>query len=268
MPYVKLDSGTKLYYEDQGTGQAVIFLHGVMMSSTFFHKQVPYFSEKYRMITLDFRGHGQSSKVEYGHTVAQYARDLKLFIEKLDLRDVIIVGWSMGAFVAWDYVDQFGTENIKALTVVDQSASDFIWPDPDWEFGAFDLGAIKDLMQSIQEDQNGFNSNFIHGMYKEQPDPTEFEWILQEMNKLPSSIESTIVCNQALVDYRKTLSKVNVPTLICFGSTGFFPVAAGKYIQDRIPGSQLVAFENSSHLLFLEETEKFNQEVDTFISSL
>lgn len=237
-----------------------------MMSGKFFHKQVPYFSEKYRMITLDLRGHGQSSKVEYGHTVAQYARDLKQFINKLDLENVILVGWSMGAFVLWDYVNQFGTKHIKALTIVDQSPSDYIWQG--WEFGAFDFDAIKGVMQAIQEDQNGFNSEFIYGMFKEKPDPKDHEWILEEMNKLPASIESTIVFNQTAVDYRDSLSNVDVPTLICFGSVGFFPVAAGKYIQEQIPGSKLVEFENSSHLLFLEETEKFNQELDAFFSGL
>ncbi|WP_099159563.1 alpha/beta fold hydrolase [Virgibacillus ndiopensis] len=266
MPYAEVDSQTKLYYEEQGKGQPVIFVHGVMMSSKFFHKQIPYFSKKYRTITLDLRGHGQSSKVEHGHTVAQYARDLQKFIGLLDLKNVILVGWSMGAFVLWDYVNQFGTENVKALTVVDQSPSDYIWPE--WEFGAFDFETIKGVMQAIQEDQNAFNSDFIYGMFKEQPDPKDHEWILAEMNKLPASIESTIVFNQTAVDYRDTLSNVDVPTLICFGSVGFFPVAAGEYIQERIPGSKLVAFENSSHLLFLEETEKFNWELDAFFSGV
>ncbi|WP_394347937.1 alpha/beta fold hydrolase [Halorussus salinisoli] len=51
-----------------------------------------------------------------GHTVAQYARDLHTFVEQHDLEDVVFVGWSMGAFVPWDYVDQFGTERIRGLS--------------------------------------------------------------------------------------------------------------------------------------------------------
>ncbi|RDW17084.1 alpha/beta fold hydrolase [Oceanobacillus chungangensis] len=266
MPYVKLDSETKLFYEEKGNGQTIIFIHGVMMSSKFFYKQIPFFSKKYRTIALDLRGHGQSSKVAHGHTVAQYARDLQTFIEKLELKDVILVGWSMGSFVVWDYVNQFGTENIKAVTIVDQSASDFLWPN--WEHGAFDFAALTGLMQIIQEDQHGFNRNFIDGMFKEKPSDEDVQWILAEMNKLPASIESTIVYNQSIVDYRETLSNIDVPTLICFGTVGFFTIEAGAYIQERIAGSTLVAFENSSHLLFLEETDKFNRELDTFFSRL
>jgi len=266
VPFVELNSKTKLFYEDSGKGQTIIFVHGVMMSSKFFYKQVPYFQENYRVITLDLRAHGNSTKVQNGHTVAQYAKDLKLFIEKLNLNDVILVGWSMGAFVLWDYVNQFGTENIKALTIVDQSASDYIWPE--WEFGAFDFNILKNVMQSIQEDQNGFNSEFIYGMYKENPPPEDHQWILEEMNKLPAAIASTIVFNQTAVDYRETMSNVNIPTLICFGSSGFFPLAAGEYIQNKIKGSKFVPFYESSHLLFLEETEKFNKELDLFFKSI
>ncbi|MFG6147834.1 alpha/beta fold hydrolase [Halobacillus sp. B23F22_1] len=267
MNYLSIDSKTKLYYQGEGVGQTVIFVHGVMMSSQFFHKQYPYFKEKYRTIMFDFRGHGESSKVEYGHTVANYARDLKSLIEHLELKDVILVGWSMGAFVVWDYINQFGTNNIKAITVVDQSPSDYIWEG--WEYGAFTFDDIKGVMQAIQEDQKGFNADFIYGMFKEKPDKQEHKWILKEMMKVPASIASTIVFNQTAVDYRENLSNIDVPALICFGRDDkFFPVAAGEYIQQKIPGSKLVPFENSSHCLFLEEPDKFNQELDKFFQSL
>ncbi|WP_077624655.1 alpha/beta fold hydrolase [Sediminibacillus massiliensis] len=267
MAYIDVDSETKLYYQDEGEGKPVIFIHGVMMSSKFFYHQFAYFKENYRTITFDLRGHGDSSKVNHGHTVANYARDLKLLIEKLELKDVVLVGWSMGAFVAWDFINQFGTDNINGVVIVDQSPSDYLWDG--WEFGAFNFDTIKVVMQEIQEDQRMFNSDFIYGMFKDKPSPKEYEWILEEMMKLPASIASTIVFNQTAVDYRGTLSNVNVPALICFGRDDkFFPVAAGEYIQKKIPGSKLVPFEESSHCLFLEETNKFNHELDQFMKGL
>ncbi|SDK02180.1 alpha/beta fold hydrolase [Sediminibacillus albus] len=267
MPYLDIDSVTKLYYQEEGKGQAVIFIHGVMMSSKFFHRQFPYFKEKYRTVTFDLRGHGDSSKVPYGHTVANYARDLKILIEKLELKDVILVGWSMGALVVWDYVNQFGTDNLKALTIVDQSPSDYLWEG--WDYGAFDFEAIKQVMRAIQEDQHAFNSDFIYGMFKDTPDSGQHRWILEEMMKLPAVIASTIVFNQTAVDYRDSLSNVDVPALLCFGRDDkFFPIAAGEYIQKRIQTAKLIPFENSSHCLFLEEPAKFNKELDQFFQSL
>ncbi|MFC7321706.1 alpha/beta fold hydrolase [Halobacillus campisalis] len=267
MPSINIDSDTNLYFQDEGEGPTVIFIHGVMMSSKFFEQQLTYLKAKYRTITFDLRGHGNSSKVEHGHTVANYARDLHVLIEKLELKDVILVGWSMGAFVVWDYIDQFGTDNIKAVTIVDQSPSDYLWEG--WEYGAFNFDAIKGVMQAIQDDQRAFNSEFIYGMFKDKPAPSMHEWILEEMMKVPTSIATTIVFNQTAVDYRETVSKVDVPTLICFGRDDkFFPVAAGEYIQNKIPGSTLIPFEQSSHCLFLEEPDKFNIELDKFFMGL
>jgi len=62
-------------------------------------------------------------KTELGHTLSQYARDLRVFLEQLDLDDVVLVGWSLGALVSWEYVDQFGTGRIRALVGVDMEPS-------------------------------------------------------------------------------------------------------------------------------------------------
>lgn len=267
MPYVTIGAETELFYEDHGEGTPVIFIHGVLMSSKFFHKQIPYFKEHYRTIVPDLRGHGKSSKVQAGHTVPAYANDLKEFISKLGVENVILVGWSMGAFVIWDYINQFGTDGIKAISIVDQSPSDFNWPD--WDFGAFDLEAISGVMAEVQTNREQFYKGFIGQMLRAEPKEEDTQWMLEEMLKLPASVASTIVFNQTVVDYRTTLSNADVPALLCFGrDQKFFPVAAGEYIQARIPGSKLEVFENSSHCPFLEEPEAFNATLDQFIKSV
>jgi non-heme chloroperoxidase len=108
MPFFNADEKVELYYEDEGEGTPIIFIHGVWMSSRFFHKQIPYFRAGYRVITIDLRGHGKSSHIQDGHTIAEYARDLHKFIGKLELKNVVLPVSSMGAFVAWEYLKQFG----------------------------------------------------------------------------------------------------------------------------------------------------------------
>lgn len=104
MPYVRCN-GADLYYEDRGEGQPIGFLHGVMHSLRFLELQLAGLSNEYRTIAIDCRGQGRSEKTELGHTVPRYARDLRSFIEHLDLEDVVLVGRSMGAFISWDYVN-------------------------------------------------------------------------------------------------------------------------------------------------------------------
>lgn len=267
MPFMNLDQEVQLYYEDEGKGTPVIFIHGVWMSSRFFQKQLPYFKNNYRTILLDLRGHGKSSKVHYGHTVAQYARDLELFMDTLELKEAVLVGWSMGAFVIWDYFKQFGESRVKASVIVDELASDFKWPD--FDIGAFDFAALTGIMKAIQEDRKGFLKGFLPLMFKEEVSRGEMEWMLEETTRLPESVASAILFDQSVVDYRDTLGAIRVPTLLCFGKEEkLIPVAAGQHLNNNIPQSKLVIFKDSCHCPFLEEPDQFNRVVEAFIKDV
>ena len=267
MAYFNIDDSTQLYYEEAGQGQPVIFIHGVWMSSRFFHKQMPYFGQRYQAIAVDLRGHGRSSSVHYGHTMGRYAQDIRALIQGKGLKDVVLVGWSMGCFVIWDYFRQFGAENIGATVLIDEGASDFKWPD--WEYGLFDLPTVIHLMSEIQTNRATLLQGFIPMMFKEMPAEKDVQWMLEENQRLPESIASAILFDQTMQDYRPDLAGVNVPSLIVFGGDEkkLVPIAAGEHLQQNIPNSKLVIFENSSHCPFLEEADRFNQEVDQFIQS-
>ncbi len=266
MPYVSLN-GTQLYYEEKGLGQPIIFIHGVWMSGRFFHKQFEYFAQRYRTIILDLRAHGRSAQVHSGHTMANYARDIHGLMERLKLADVVLVGWSMGAFVIWDYFKQFGAENVKAAVIVDQSASDF--KAPDWPLGVFDLKSLCQLIAAIQTDRETVVRQFIPKMFKKEPTEEDTKWMFDETTRLPESIASTILFNQTMQDYRPTLSSFTVPTLLCFGiDEKLIPVAAGEHLYQNLPDARLLVFEQSGHCSFLEEPDRFNQEIDRFVQSL
>lgn len=176
---------------------------------------MPYFSEKYRSISVDLRGHGQSSHVETGHTISTYAHDLHAFIEALSLKNVILVGWSMGAFVVWEYIKQFGEQNLKASVIVDELASDYKWPD--FPIGAFDFPTLIHFMREVQTNQVEFLKGFIPLMFKDPLSEDDSAWMLEEVTKVPASIASAILFDQSAVDYREDLNKITKPTLLCFG---------------------------------------------------
>ncbi|WP_141430756.1 alpha/beta fold hydrolase [Bacillus sp. 03113] len=267
MPTYTLKDQTQLYFEEKGQGMPIIFIHGVWMSSRFFHNQLPYFSENYRVFLLDLRGHGKSDQVPFGHTIETYARDLEEFITGLGLKDVVLVGWSMGAFVVWEYLQQFGEENVKANVIVDEMASDFKWPD--FPIGAFDFPTLIHFMRGIQNDRRATLKGFVPLMFKEELPEKEMEWIMEEVTKMPESIASAILFDQSVVDYREFLPKITIPSLLCFGrEEKLIPVAAGEHLRDNIPNSKLEIFENSCHCPFLEESERFNLAVHQFIQTV
>ncbi|WP_459502952.1 alpha/beta fold hydrolase [Bacillus sp. C1] len=267
MPILKLENNVELYYEDQGKGKPILFIHGVWMSSRFFHKQIPYFSENYRAISIDLRGHGRSSHVESGHTITNYAHDLHIFIEALGLKDVTLVGWSMGAFVVWEYIKQFGEHNIQGSVIIDELASDFKWSD--FPIGAFDFPTLIHFMKEIQTNQTKFLTDFIPLMFKESLTTEDLTWMLEEVTKVPASIASAILFDQSVVDYREELKNITKPTLLCFGrEEKLIPIAAGEHLHEHIHNSRLIIFEDSCHCPFLEEAERFNTILDSFMQSL
>ena len=267
MPKFDLPDGARLYYEDKGTGPVILFIHGVWMSGRFFRRQLPALSKRFRVIVVDLRGHGRSSHFPRGHTVANYARDVRALIDGLGLQDVVLAGWSMGAFVVWDYFKQFGPHRVKATIVVEESCSDFKWPD--WPLGMADFNGLCQMMKAVQEDRGPFVHDFIKLMLKDPPTPEVDAWMFKEITRLPESIASAIIFDQTVQDYRPVVPTIQAPTLLCFGrDEKLIPVAAGEHLQKHMPNARLVVFENSGHCPFFEEARRFNREVESFVAGL
>src|SRR5438874_976701 len=116
--------GVELNVRETGGGRPVVFLHGVMCSGWFFQRQLEHAAGgAWRAIAPDFRGHGDSEKVLEGHTVPNYAHDVHALIGQMGVERPVVVGWSMGAMVAWDYLQAFGQGDVAGLVIVDQPPS-------------------------------------------------------------------------------------------------------------------------------------------------
>jgi non-heme chloroperoxidase len=266
MPTVTV-RGVELHYEESGSGRPVVFLHGVWMSARFFERQLGPVGERHHAIALDFRGHGLSEKTEDGHTVPEYAADLHAFLEALDLEEVVLVGWSMGAFAIWDYVLQFGVDRLAGVVVVHESASDFGWEG--WEHGLIPPEMLRDLNAGVQSGRTELIQHFIPLMFKDDPPLGDVPWMAEEMARPPAGVASSILLDQTLRDYREMLGAVTVPSLVVWGADEkLFKVAAGEYLVERMPDARLVVLEESCHCPFLEEPEKFNAAVLEFVDSL
>lgn len=163
-------NGAELYYESDGDGVPVVFLHGVLMSSRFFSEQKS-LSDEYQVITLDFRGHGRSEKTETGHTLPQYARDLEAFLDAQGLSDVILVGWSMGSLVAWEYVRQFGTDRFRGFVSVEQQPLDL--EQEDYEHGVFGFDELHGLMELGQTNPHELAWSLIDETLVDEPNTVE-----------------------------------------------------------------------------------------------
>lgn len=236
-----------LYYESVGEGEPLIFLHGVWMSSQFFKLQQDYFGKKYAYYALDFKGHGRSTDDGTGHTIAAYAKDLKDFIANKGLQNVNLVGWSMGSFVIWEYLKTFGTSNLKTVTIVDQGPTDL--QNEAWQMAPLPFASLAHFMELVQTDQLAAVQALVPLMFKDTLASEELDWMVKEGLKMNPASASAILFNQTAVDYRADLKSFSIPALLIFGrDEKLLKVSNGEYINEQMPNSELVIFENSGQI--------------------
>ncbi len=265
MPTLTTPDGAVLDYIDAGTGRAIVLLHGVCMSREYFRHNISPLAANHRVIALDFRGHGASPDCTHGHTVAQYARDVRFLLEQLDLSDVVLAGWSMGSIVIWQYIAQFGTDRLAAQIVISQGPSDL--KRDDWSLGVLTIDELGDFCTHLQEAPRDAWEEFIPAMFcAERSDVAA--WIDVTMRVAPTT-QTAILLSQTLPDGRPVLDGLQLPTLLTWGrDEKLIAVANGEWIRDHVPGAELAMFEESGHCPMLEQPETFNEVVATWIGAL
>ncbi len=260
-------NGADLYYEEYGEGVPILFLHGAWAGLRFFESQLSGLSDGYRTVALDFRGHGRSEKTEAGHTLPQYARDVEAFLDDRGLDGVVVVGWSLGAHVSWEYVDRFGTGRIRALVDVDMEPAPVSWEDD--EHGTYDPGRIGDIHTAIQSDHWSFAERVMEQVLKDPPSPELRTLMFDEMTRCPPPVKSAIIVDATVREYRDVLPEIDVPTLVCAGADEKWrTVAAVEDAAESIPDARFELFEESGHDLTVEEPERFNRVLREFVESV
>jgi non-heme chloroperoxidase len=256
-----------LHIEEEGDGPAIVLLHGWSMSGRFFEAQMGGALPGHRVVVPDFRGHGRSEKVLSGHTVDNYAADIHLLLGELAIERPLLVGWSMGAMVALEYVKAFGDDSVAGIGIVDQPPSDLILDGLPYTSGTTVEG-LAEAVAALQRDQAAVAVTVANLMLHE-PTETVTSWIVSEMLLVPPVIASTILVDQTLKDYREVVSRLRCPTLVAFGrDPKATPPEAGIWISEQIPGSRLEIFEHSSHCPFLEEPDRFNRVLVEWAASI
>lgn len=260
-------NGADLYYEDYGEGQPIVFLHGAWAGLRFFEPQLTGLSDEYRTVALDFRGHGRSEKTEAGHTVPQYARDVEAFLDQRDLDDIVLVGWSLGALVAWEYVEQFGAECLRALVNVDMEAAP--GHGGDGHGPTYDLDRLRNVHVSIQTDHMAAIVRSSEKWLKNTSSDRLRTMILDEDMRTPPLVKSSTIFDATFRDYRDVLMSVDVPMLVCAGADERWrTVAVVEETTELVRDTRFELFEESGHCLTVEELDRFNQTVSEFVDLL
>lgn len=269
MPTIQTNDGTRIFYDEQGQGPPLVLIHGWCFSGRFFVRNVDALAEHARVITIDLRGHGNSDKPSYGYRVSRLARDVYDVLGALGLRDVTLLGWSLGCPVIWSYLELFGRERLAQAVFVEQSPRQYYGLD--WKFAhasCFDDASLAFMQAQVELAIADFDRNQIASIMATEPSEEERELFLSEMRKAPPFARNAIMADHTRKDWRDLLPTINLPSLVLVARKDkVFPWQGPAWVGEHIPGAQTVYFENSSHALFLDEPDKFNDTVIAFLSA-
>jgi len=263
MPFIERQR-QRIFYEETGTGPAIVLGHSFLCSGEMWENQVPVLAESCRVINIDYRGHGKSSTIESDFTVYDLVDDTTAILDELGIEQAIWAGLSTGGFVALRAA-LATPERVRAIIVADASADAEPFY-PKFKYRTLGLGArlvglrpFVPAVAPIMFGQTTLNEN--RGLVD--------EWIpiLLSM-ELPSILRflEAIVTRDSLLEQ---LSEIRVPALILVGEEDRGqPVFRAQQTADGISGSHLEIIPKAGHLSALEQPEAFNQAVLAFLKDL
>jgi pimeloyl-ACP methyl ester carboxylesterase len=264
--YIKVNRNVRLHITDAGEGRPIVLLPGWPLSDEMYEYQYnDLINKNFRVIGITLRGFGKSDHPYGAYDYDVHAIDISKVLRKLDVKDAVLVGFSMGGAIAVRYLSLFKGARISKLVLAGAAVP--IWTSRDDFPYNLPKSAVDDLIHLNYQDRPKLLSDFAK----------IFSATATSLNKgignwlngigLSASSHATAQCLMALrdTDLRKDLKKISIPTLIMHGKKDkICSYDLAEQMKAGILNSHLVAFENSGHSLFLEETQKFNQELIQF----
>jgi len=266
--------GVRLHYMEAGSGKPLVMIPGWSQTAAQFRHQLEGLSDRYHVIAIDMRGHGESDKPAYGYRIHRLSADVHEFLVGKGLRDVTLAGHSMGCSVIWGYWELYGSDRLSRLILIDQMP--MITANPVWsDLEKQDAGAILDK-NSLYDVTNALagadgvktTEGFITGMFTKQYPRDDLNWVIQQNLKMPRPYAARLLYDHATNDWRDQIPRINIPTLVFGAKTSLVPWKSQEWVASQIKGSHVEIFEESeggNHFMFMENPQKFNRIVREFM---
>lgn len=270
---LQLDDGGLLEYDNEGSGQAIVFLHGWSLGNEAFSPQRRDFARTHRVVLPCLRGHGDSSPFEEPHDIETLASDVSQLLVELDLSDAILVGWSMGALVAWQVA--LGAERSRLAGIVTIDMVPRVLNGNGWlhglRAGAHLYEADIDLRR-MQTNWREFTQAYVPKVFAGGKSE-ERRGLIEKMITLiaDNDVGSMTRLWQAIInaDLVEQVQTLDLPSMITYGQLSqVYDEPAAIWQEQHIPNSRRVAFAESGHAPHLEEPRLFNQALREFTEEL
>jgi non-heme chloroperoxidase len=276
MPYLtvgKENSGDiQLYYEDHGSGQPVVLIHGYPLSGASWEKQVPVLLDAgYRVITYDRRGFGKSSQPTTGYNYDTFAEDLHALLNQLKLRDVVLAGFSMGGGEVARYLGKYGSKGVSKAVII-AGVPPYLLKTADNPEGV-DGSVFDGIRKAVSADRYAFFTGFFQNFYntdvflgkRVSEQAVQASWNIAAGASATASLACVATWHE---DFRKDLTRIDVPTLVMQGDGDrILPIAAtGLRAAKLIKGARLLVVKDGPHAVTWTHAEEVNSGLLSFLA--
>jgi len=261
-----------LYYEDHGKGSPVVLIHGWPLSGASWEKQTAaLLAAGYRVITYDRRGFGRSSKPATGYHYDTFAADLDKLLKKLNLKKVVLVGFSMGTGEVTRYLGKFGSSRVRAAVLIG-TLGPYLVKAADNPEGV-DRSVFEGIKAAIRADRPAFLMEFLRNFYNYDITGGKLvsERVLEDNWNVAAGASSigTLACVDCWIeDFRKDVPKNKVPTLILHGDADrILPADATSRRQAKmIKKVKFVELHGGPHGVLWTHADQINKELLDFLA--
>jgi pimeloyl-ACP methyl ester carboxylesterase len=277
MPYITVGkengSAIELYYEDHGSGQPIVLIHGYPLSGASWEKQLPVLLEAgYRVITYDRRGFGKSSQPATGYNYDTFAEDLHKLVSQLKLRDFILAGFSMGGGEVARYLGKYGSSGVSKAVII-SGVPPYLLKTADNPEGV-DGAVFAGIQKAVAADRYAFFTGFFQNFYntdvflgkRVSEQAVQASWNIAASASAIASFACVPTWHE---DFREDLTRIDVPTLVIQGDADrILPIAAtGRRTAKLIKGAREVVVKDGPHCITWTHAEEVNAELLSFLGA-
>jgi non-heme chloroperoxidase len=262
----------ELYYEDHGAGQPVVLIHGYPLDGSSWEKQtVALLDAGYRVITYDRRGFGKSSKPTKGYEYDTFAADLDTILTTLDLKDAVLVGFSMGTGEVGRYLSTYGSARVARAAFLG-SLEPFLLQTEDNPDGV-PQSVFDGLTEAVTADRYAFFTDFFKNFYNSDTflgtprlsqEAVDASWNTAAAAGATASVEAQPTW---LTDFRADIPRIDVPALIVHGTAdNILPIdSTGRLFAKALPSAQYVEIDGAPHGMLWTHAAEVNKALLAFL---